>query len=394
MLVGAFGTGNLGNDASLCVVGDRLNALPSVTWSVGVLGPVNRARLPDGVTVESLVASYSSRRQTRFWPTAINKITKKVVEFGKMLLAFRGVDLVVVPGMGVFEERLGGGPWGAPLQMLLLAAAARLNGIGLILLSVGADNVTNSLSRKFFRAAAERAYYRSYRDEYSLRAMSMIGVDTSRDPVVPDLVLAYETPVERLLSDPRSIGVGVLRYYGSHDQPELGQQVHERYLNGICDLVARLVDADFSVTLLIGDGADMDTAREVVEQLDRTHVSTQSVSIAESLSFDDLLEVVGKLTAVVASRYHNIVAALLMSKPTVSIGYGPKNAALMSQARLPEYCQDIESLDVDLVIQQLDRALASADHDADVISRFMKRSQEGLCRQYAELFDRCEAAAK
>jgi polysaccharide pyruvyl transferase WcaK-like protein len=55
---------------------------------------------------------------------------------------------------------------------------------------------------------------------------------------------------------------------------------------------------------------------------------------------------------VVATRYHNVVCALMLSKPTISIGYGEKNAVLMAGAGLAEYCQSVDYLDVERLIMQ------------------------------------------
>ena len=55
---------------------------------------------------------------------------------------------------------------------------------------------------------------------------------------------------------------------------------------------------------------------------------------------------------VVATRYHNVICALKLSKPTISLGYAAKNIAVMADAGLSEFCQFANSLDVDLLIKQ------------------------------------------
>jgi polysaccharide pyruvyl transferase WcaK-like protein len=55
---------------------------------------------------------------------------------------------------------------------------------------------------------------------------------------------------------------------------------------------------------------------------------------------------------VVATRYHNVICALMLSKPTISVGYGEKNAVLMAGSGLGEYCQSVDSLDVERLITQ------------------------------------------
>ncbi len=48
---------------------------------------------------------------------------------------------------------------------------------------------------------------------------------------------------------------------------------------------------------------------------------------------------------VVASRFHNVICALRLARPTISIGYAGKNHHLMRQMGLEDYSQDIEHLD-------------------------------------------------
>jgi polysaccharide pyruvyl transferase WcaK-like protein len=55
---------------------------------------------------------------------------------------------------------------------------------------------------------------------------------------------------------------------------------------------------------------------------------------------------------VVATRFHNVMCALKLGKPVVSLGYAPKNVALMASMGLSEFSQDANSLDVDLLIKQ------------------------------------------
>ena len=52
------------------------------------------------------------------------------------------------------------------------------------------------------------------------------------------------------------------------------------------------------------------------------------------------------LGAVIATRYHNLIAALKLSKPTIAIGYSPKHEALMSDMGLSEYYHSVKTLDI------------------------------------------------
>ena len=53
-----------------------------------------------------------------------------------------------------------------------------------------------------------------------------------------------------------------------------------------------------------------------------------------------------------ATRFHNVLLALLLNKPTIAISFHHKCTSLMSQMGLSEYCQDINRLDSGTLIAQ------------------------------------------
>jgi polysaccharide pyruvyl transferase WcaK-like protein len=53
------------------------------------------------------------------------------------------------------------------------------------------------------------------------------------------------------------------------------------------------------------------------------------------VSFADVMREMSPCGSVVATRYHNLVAALKLSKPTISISYSPKHDVLMSEFGYP-----------------------------------------------------------
>ena len=55
---------------------------------------------------------------------------------------------------------------------------------------------------------------------------------------------------------------------------------------------------------------------------------------------------------VVATRYHNVMCALKLCKPTISLGYSRKFISLMADMGLAEFHQFADSLDVDRLIEQ------------------------------------------
>ena len=69
-------------------------------------------------------------------------------------------------------------------------------------------------------------------------------------------------------------------------------------------------------------------------------------------TFSELMEALEPLGAVIATPFHNLIAAVMLSKPTIAVGYSQKHNTLMSGLGLVEFSQSIESLDVDSLAEQ------------------------------------------
>ena len=154
--------------------------------------------------------------------------------------------------MGVLEASLPLRPWGFPYSMLLLCAGGRIFRTNVALVSVGAGTINQPLTRWLFNMAARSAFYRSYRNTGSRDAMRQRGLDTTRDPVYPDLAFALPAPAHDP-GDPQIVCVGVMEYHGSNDDREQADEIRSSYVDGMKRFVRWLVDHDRKVRLLIGD---------------------------------------------------------------------------------------------------------------------------------------------
>jgi polysaccharide pyruvyl transferase WcaK-like protein len=83
---------------------------------------------------------------------------------------------------------------------------------------------------------------------------------------------------------------------------------------------------------------------------------------------------------VVATRYHNVVCALRMGRPTISIGYAEKNDVLLAEMGLGDYCQYIEDLDLERLKAQTERLISDLPaieaRVAEASARFQNRLRE------------------
>jgi polysaccharide pyruvyl transferase WcaK-like protein len=182
------------------------------------------------------------------------------------------------------------------------------------------------------------------------------GVDTSGDQVYPDLAFVVPVPSAGP-GDEQTVGVGLIDYYGNNDDHARPGDIHARYVEKMKSFTRWLVDNGRRVRLFVGDtnNADQHVVEEILADLRayRPDLDPAWVVAEPVVTFADLARAMAPAGLVVATRYHNVICALMLSKPTISIGYGEKNAVLMAGTGLAEYCQSVNSLDLERLIKQL-----------------------------------------
>ena len=129
-----------------------------------------------------------------------------------------------------------------------------------------------------------------------------------------------------------------------------------------------LLQHDYDVRLLLGD-EDTEVIGEFRACLqarlgayDTTRVIDEPMS-----SVDEILSQIAATEVVVATRFHNVLLALLLNKPVMAISFHHKCASLMRQVGLSSYCQDIHELSAEKLIDSVRgaRAAARAGHELD-----------------------------
>ncbi|MFI5605911.1 polysaccharide pyruvyl transferase family protein [Amycolatopsis sp. NPDC051903] len=344
---GLLGSGNLGNDGSLeAVLGFLRAEHPDAAVTAFCGGPdVVRARY--GIPATRLNWNSDEYRTASGVRSIATKALGKLVDVVRTASWVRRQHVVIVPGMGVLEATLPLRPWGFPYALCLLSLLGRLFGTKVALVSVGADRISVPATRLLVRLAARLAAYRSYRDELSRSAMADMGVRTAGDGVYPDLAFALPTPEAN--EDPRTVGVGVMAYYGSNDDRARGDEIHRSYVDSMTEFVRHLVDHDRPVRLFIGDQADLAVVDEIVAA-----VASPLITAEPPGDLDSLMRAMAGVGSVVATRYHNVLCSLKVGKPTLAIGYAKKNDVLMTELGLGEFCQEARAIDVPRLIAQFE----------------------------------------
>lgn len=396
-LFGKIGAWNTGNDASMeSVLGYLRSQHGEAVVDAMCTGP---ERVTELYGVPAVPLFWQQRYEERVSGAA----SVALKGLGKGIDAFRTAawvrrhEVVIVPGAGVLEASLPLWPWGFPYALFLLCAWGRVFRTKVALVSVGAAPIKQPVTRWLSNAAARLAFYRSYRDAGAREAMRQRGLDVDRDRVYPDLVFALPTPPEdsaisALSPDPGNmnlVGFGVMAYYGSNDDRRHADSIYSTYVDQMKDLLLWLIDGGRDVRLFVGDANGSDDA--VVQEL-LTHVRSSRPDLEPSRivsdavrTFDDLMAAMQGVGTVIAMRYHNLVCALKLCKPTLSIGYSPKHDVLMADRGLERYCQSVDSLDVTRLKEQF---LELESRSAELRPFMRQRNAENarlLEDQFAEL---------
>ena len=97
-----------------------------------------------------------------------------------------------------------------------------------------------------------------------------------------------------------------------------------------------------------------------------------------------------------ATRFHNVLCALRLGKPTLAVGYAAKFDALMAEMGFAEFSLPAKSIDVDVLIDRFNELEGKATQYAERAAERNAANERLLNEQFAELsaalFDRAPAA--
>ena len=353
-LFGLLGSGNSGNDASMeTVLAYLRESRPDIVVDALCGGP-ERVRSNYGIDAAPLYWYQRFEGRATGTQAAFLKLVGKGMDAFRIASWVRRHDAVVVAGAGALETTLPQRPWGYPYSLFVLAASGRLFGTKVALVSVGADRINKRATRWLSNATARLASYRSYRDAYSRDVMRQRGIDMPSDRVFPDLVFGIPTPPYQP-GDPRLVGVGVMAYYGGNDDRSRAEQIHSSYVETMTRFTEWLVDNGYRVRLF---GGDNKFDGEIAERIDgevrrhRPELDAERITVAAVTTYPELIREMAPVGTVVATRYHNVMCALKLCKPTISLGYSRKFVSLMGDMGLAEFHQFADSLDLDRLTEQ------------------------------------------
>jgi polysaccharide pyruvyl transferase WcaK-like protein len=353
---------------------------------------------PEVVTARDRIEATPITAAVRQSPEGRSRVQRRlrlaVRELGRLAHAFktlRGTDVFIVPGTGLVTDVFGIYGWG-PLGLLHWVLAAKLRRARVAFVSIGAGPFYSRAGSALVRASLSLADYRSYRDQPSRDSLRRIGVNVERDPVYPDLVFSLPEALLPVADGSeqrprRVVGLGLISEQGrySTDKPRPG--AHTAYLEALAVFVAWLLDHGYDIRLLFGDGeGDPKQLVEFKSLLRQRLGPYDEARIAEQPSSPDVFAELAQTDVVVATRFHNVLLALLLAKPVIAISFHHKCAALMRQMNLSEYCHGFHEIDAYRLIEQFEMLEQNAEAVQRTIATGVRDARAALDEQYDRLF--------
>ena len=385
-LLGQFGIGNLGNEGSLSAM---LSFLRSVAPDADLVCICSD---PEFVSRAHGVAAIPMRAPDLAGPVkTIDRLLlgmlSRVSNVTHTLRVCAGLDVLLVPGTGVLDD-FGARPGGFPYELWRWCRGARLFGAKVGMVSIGAGPIRNGLSRVLMRGAARSANYRSFRDDGSKAFARSIGIDVTCDPVFPDLAFSLPAPDVRRETDGSSplVALGVMSYFGWKAQPEEGAATYAAYVEKIAQYAHWLVATGRRVRLVIGSSSDVKTTGDVrtaVARIDEN--AARGIEICSSADLNEVMMAFSQADIAVVTRFHNLVCALRVGCPAISLGYSEKNDELLRQFGMGQFSYAIENFDLEILKRKTEEILAASDRLRPRLRDTASRNASQLTRQEALL---------
>lgn len=336
LLLGDFGGGNIGNEASLeAAVLELRRQSPKATFLLVCTEP-DLARAVHRLPTRALRPVVPGLHRVPI--RAVRGLVDAAAEpfrFVRAAWILLGADAVVVPGTGILDD-FGVRAREMPLTLFTWTLAARAMRRPFVFSVVGAGPIDDRWSRMWLRAAAGLAARVSFRDSRSRLFMESLGRDVRGDAVRSDLAFAIPCPAAppaRSLGERGTVGLGVMSY-GGWSGSTSGPQF-EAYLRLMGEVIDGLLAREHRIQFMVGQPNDYKAVGVLVARSVARGVARDELSVREILDFRALLTAVGDTDCVIATRYHNVVAAIMMERPVISLSYAHKNASLLADLRAP-----------------------------------------------------------
>lgn len=393
ILYGHYGSGNIGNDSSLEAALYHIKKYQPDAAVICVCAGPHEVSRRFGIQVLSMSGKHADKPDSRGLLSRIRRFWLRLMDEVFFWLQspkwFQPGDKFIVVGTGAVDDMGVGRPWHAPYALYKWCKTAKMGGARVIFLSVGVGPILNRVSKFLMLKALRLADYRSYRDVAAFDYLQSLGYDTSGDLLYPDLVFSLpkaSLPIpEKSPSIPKVVGLGLINYDGW--RPGASETVYKEYFSKIKQLASWLFRNGFIIRVISGDIADRRPVQELVEFVKNEGESQwqENFIVQEISDVNELFNQIAQTDFVIASRFHNVLCALMLERPVISLGYHEKNDLLMKGMGLGHYCQHIENFTHEVLIDQFSSCIRDADKITCQIHDQLDGYRDLLDNQYKKL---------
>ena len=397
---GLFGQGNLGNDCTLqAMIHNARKYLTDAEFKCICTGP-------EDITIKHNIPAFpmsaisgkalSGRKNNPviLLQKVILRISRELRHGIRAFKTLKGTDMLVVPGTGLLVDHTTGFR-GYPYHVFKWSLIAKLRRCKLLIVCIGAGPIYHPLSRRLIKYALSLADYRSYRDAFSRQYIEGIGFKTSNDRVYPDL--AFSLPGDMMPEGNKRdgqrpvVGIGVVDYHGHSNALRRGDEaVYRDYIHKTAAFVTWLLEHGYAVRILIGDVQyDSSVRQDLIESLEKRGLNFGEGRIIHEpmCSTEELLSQLAKTDIVLSPRFHNIILALMLNKPVISLSHDNKFDSLMRGIGLTEYCLSMNNLVVDRLIEKFIKLEKDAENLKPYIKQKIEEYRKALDEQYTFIFN-------
>jgi len=394
---GNFGTGNFGNEITFqTVLYHFRQRFPDAEFACICTNPKKTAASQqiESIPMERDFSGPGKRVSllARLLRQIFVRLPRELFRWFEAFRTLRRADMLIVPGTGLLTDAYGvRGP--GPYNAFKWTLMGRLCRCKILFVGVGAGPIYTVPGRFFVKSALSLADFRSYRDVATMNCLKAIGVQTNSDRICPDLVFSLSDAMMPLDQSHerrrRVVGLGLMSYAGKYSVAEPNDAVYREYLQNLVVFTGWLLEHDYDIRLLVGEADDWTVLEEFKALLKTTAGGYDPERIIDEPArcVEELLPQIAATDLVVATRFHNIVLALVLNKPTIAISFHHKCASIMTQMSLEDYSHDINHINAGRLIEQFTDMEKKAKEVKSLLLEKVEQSRKALDEQYNLIFE-------
>jgi len=391
-LFGNFGAGNLGNESTLMAMLENLQRLLPEADVRCICSIPDVVSADYGIAAVPMVSPGAVRWRPRSrFLRALKKlllgVPNEISRWMEAHRALRDTDLLIVVGTGLLTNAFSLFGWG-PYTTLKWSLLARLRGCRVLFVSVGAGPVNRFSGRLLVKTVLSLATFRSYRDHATRRYLAGIGFSRPEDPVFPDLAFSLSTELlprgDSHSADRRVVGLGIMEFGAMYGIRPISSDEYKNYTAILAEFARWLLARGYDLRLLIGDQMDVPALEKFKTELSQTLTPRELTRISgePAVSARHLVEQLAETDLVVGTRFHNVLLALLLSKPSIAVTFHHKCSGLMEEMEVSEYCQDIHGLTLEKLTMKFCAIESEAAKITAHLSKKVLQNRAALNLQY------------